>query len=537
LGVALIVAYLITWDDHRVEFNFLRPDPDQMYLMPPDPRDWLPAGHLAWRVRDAVDGMDLSGFLAAYRRDGQGAAAFHPATMVAVLLYCYCKGIRSSRAIEMASHDDVGVRVLLGNRHPDHATVARFVERHRKQMRPLFVQVLVQCARQGLVTVDVVAIDGTKVKANASMGATVNAEQLDLGIAELEALLADEVDEWFAQTQRAEAAAEGPRGGGDDSGSGGTAGAGRSVKRAANTLARRRAAKARLAAEEQARLQQAVADKHDDVGRKARRLARAQRVHDEAVARQQAKVDAYWRRGGYSGPQDTPVYGGGPMPIPPDQHAHVRSAAQRLQRAKQRHAEAMNARPTPAGKAPTVNTTDPDSRIMRGKDKAFRQAHNLQIAVNCNQVILSVASHDNATDVAALHPQLGNARANLNAAGITTPIGVVLADAGYASAENFTSSCEATLYVAVTNDARQTGRRTDPVPKNLKSWHDMQQRLATEPGKALYKRRSQIVEPVFGQLFQRLGRALNYRTHTDAEFHLWAASHNLLKLFRRPQPA
>jgi transposase len=526
-----------------VEFNFIRPASDQMYLMPPDPRDWLPLGHLAWRVRDAVDGMDLSGFLAAYRRDGQGAAAFHPAAMLAMLLYCYCKGIRSSRAIELASHDDVGVRVLLGNHHPDHATVARFVERHRDQMRPLFVQVLVQCARQGLVTVDVVAVDGTKVKANASMSATVTAEQLDLGIAELEALLAAEIEEWFAQTQRDEATEAATdrarRGGGDDGApAGNTAESSKSVKRAANTLARRRAARAKLAAEEQARLQRAEADKRDDVDRKARRLARTQKIYDDMVAGQQAKVDAYWRRGGYDGPQDAPVHGGGPMPAPPEQHAHVRAAAQRVQRAKQRHAEATKATPTPAGKAPTVNITDPDSRIMLGKDKAFRQAHNLQITVNSKQIILSVASHDNAADVAALHPQLANARANLDAAQIASPIGVVLADAGYASAENFAFPCEATLYVAVTNDARQTGRRKDPVPKNLKSWHDMQARLATEPGKTLYKRRGQIIEPVFGQLFQRLGRALNYRTHTDVEFHLWAASHNLLKLFRRqPQPA
>src|SRR6185369_7588594 len=153
-------------DDRAVGFHFIRAS-EQAYLLPPDPRDWLPVGHLAWRVRDAVDAMDLSRFVNAYRRDGQGAAAFHPAAMVATLLYCYCKGIQSSRAIEMASHDDVGVRVLLANHHPDHATVSRFIERHREQIRPLFVQVLVQCARQGLISVDVVAVDGTEGKANA----------------------------------------------------------------------------------------------------------------------------------------------------------------------------------------------------------------------------------------------------------------------------------------------------------------------------------------------------------------------------------
>jgi transposase len=169
-----------------VEFNFIRSNADQVYLSPPDARDWLPRGHLAWQVLGAVSEMDLSAFLRPYRRDGQGAAAYHPEVMVALLLYCYSKGVRSSRAIEMASHDDVGARVILGNHHPDHATIARFVDRHQDQVKPLFVEVLAQCARAGLVTVDVVAGDGTKVKANASMTATVGAEPLDIDISRLE---------------------------------------------------------------------------------------------------------------------------------------------------------------------------------------------------------------------------------------------------------------------------------------------------------------------------------------------------------------
>src|SRR5271170_5033460 len=158
-------------------------DGDEVFLMSPDPRDWLPPGHLAWAMRRAAAELDLTPFLAAYRADGQGSTAYHPRMMVALIMYCYCKGIRSSRAIEMATFDDVGARVICGGLHPDHATNAGFVRRHEEPVRGLLVQSLAACAKEGLVRVDVTAGDGTKVKANASMAANVTAEQLGLDIA------------------------------------------------------------------------------------------------------------------------------------------------------------------------------------------------------------------------------------------------------------------------------------------------------------------------------------------------------------------
>ncbi len=95
-----------------------------MFLMPPDPRDWLPEGHLAWAVRRLARELDIAPFLAACRADGQGRPAYHPAMMVALLVYCHAKGILSSRAVEMATHDDVGARVICGGLHPGHSTVA-----------------------------------------------------------------------------------------------------------------------------------------------------------------------------------------------------------------------------------------------------------------------------------------------------------------------------------------------------------------------------------------------------------------------------
>jgi len=147
-------------------------------LMPPDVREWLPESHLAWFVIDAVAEIDLSAFYVAYRHDGHGRPAYEPAMMVALLLYAYARGTRSSRAIERACEEDVAYRVIAAQQRPDHATIARFVERHEAALADLFGAVLGLCARAGLARVGVVAIDGTKVLANASRDANVDYEQI-----------------------------------------------------------------------------------------------------------------------------------------------------------------------------------------------------------------------------------------------------------------------------------------------------------------------------------------------------------------------
>jgi hypothetical protein len=159
----------------------------------------------------------------------------------------------------------------------------------------------------------------------------------------------------------------------------------------------------------------------------------------------------------------------------------------------------------------------------------------MQALAGKHQVIYAIGTHDNPTDTGALHPLLGKARANLDAASIHEAIGTALFDAGYASDTNFTTPCEPQLYVAITKEARQTGRLRDgQKPATMKeSWQQMAARLDTPEGKALYRRRAGIIEPVFAQLFGRLGRDLHYRdTKIDLELHLWAASHNLLKAIR-----
>src|SRR5437762_2713576 len=156
--------------------NFVACDREQELLLPPSLRDWLPEGHLAWFVIDAVAAFDLSRFYAVYRVDGHGRPAHDPAMMVALLLYGYAIGERSSRRIERRRVEDVATRVICANQAPDHTTIARFRQRHEAALAGLFGEVLALCAEAGLVSVGLIAIDGTKVHANASQHANADYE-------------------------------------------------------------------------------------------------------------------------------------------------------------------------------------------------------------------------------------------------------------------------------------------------------------------------------------------------------------------------
>lgn len=151
---------------------------DQPFLMPPSIRDWLPEDHLAFFLIDTVAELDLSSFYSAYRSDGLGGAMYDPAMMVTVLFYAYSTGERSSRKIERRLIEDVAYRVVAANQAPDHASLARFRRRHEKAIAGLFGQVLGLCVTAGLVDAGVIAIDGTKIKANASFFANRKREAL-----------------------------------------------------------------------------------------------------------------------------------------------------------------------------------------------------------------------------------------------------------------------------------------------------------------------------------------------------------------------
>ena len=178
-------------------YNFLPCDREQPYLLPPSLQDWVPEGDLAWFILDAVAQIQLGAIERTYRADGWGQAAYAPAMMVALLLYAYCLGERSSRRIERLCERDLAFRVLTANQCPDHTTIARFRQTHETALANLFTQVLRLCAEAGLVTVGVVALDGTKVKADAALAANRTAETIEQDVTTMlaEAHTVDEAED------------------------------------------------------------------------------------------------------------------------------------------------------------------------------------------------------------------------------------------------------------------------------------------------------------------------------------------------------
>lgn len=186
--------------DLGVGYVFVSADREQRFLLPPDMRDWLAEDHVVWLVLDAVDQLDLSAFRVSYRADGHGRPAFDPALMVALLLYAYTAGERSSRRIERRCAEDVAFRVICGGHLPDHATIARFRVRHEQAVKDLFGQVLRLLAAAGLVRLNQVALDGTKIAANASWSANKTRVQIEQMLAEAAAADAAE-DAAFGQAR------------------------------------------------------------------------------------------------------------------------------------------------------------------------------------------------------------------------------------------------------------------------------------------------------------------------------------------------
>ena len=160
------------------DYRFIDYDPGEPLELPPDIRDWLPEDHLAFFVSDVVDGLDISGIVEEYLHLKGGHPAYHPAMMLKLLFYGYCVGIRSSRRIEQKTYEDVAFRVLSCDSHPDHSRISDFRKRHLGAISRLFVEFLVMCQDFGLVKLGHVALDGSKVKANASKHKAMSYERM-----------------------------------------------------------------------------------------------------------------------------------------------------------------------------------------------------------------------------------------------------------------------------------------------------------------------------------------------------------------------
>jgi transposase len=479
-------------------------------------------------------GMDLSRFGARYRPDGQGGRPYDPAMMAALLLYCYCRGRRSSREIEMATSGDVGARIICGGLHPDHSTVAEFVRQNLGAVLALLPESVKACAAEGLVSLEVVAGDGTKLKANAAMAANLTREQLDAQISELEAWIDAGFRQWAQGILDAEgitapagagAASRDGGGPGDGSDGGGNRKWKKKPGRAAQMLERRLAARARLDGlqdKDQGKLDARIAELAARIERKEAAVRKWEKAAAGRLEARARKTAAGQRISGRR-----PIASAG-------EDRDVKRARQALDKTRAAWQAACREAAAPAaGPKAKVNPTDPSSLVMPLKKGGYDQLHNVQaLATARTQVILAITRHPSPADVQALEALLAEARRVLDQAGINDQILKALFDAGYASDANFTLDIPAMLYIAVTREARQTGRSADGRAPDtmLPSWQEMAARLATQEGKQLYRQRAATIEPVFAQLTARLGRTLNYRGNlVDAELALWAASHNILK--------
>jgi transposase len=505
-------------------------DQAQTALLPVNPADLLPPGHAAFEFQALADELDLSRFEAAYRGDGRGRPPFDPKVMLTLILYCRSKGLRSSRQVAASCYDDLGARVITGNQHPDRSTIDRFLVVHAASIKALLPATLGLGQAEALLDVSVVAGDGTYLQANAAMSATVQEAELAGQITELEAQLgaaqaawAEQVAGEVEQPSLLPEADPGPPA--SPAGRAPAATTWRRVCTLANLLRSRREALAYL----QAHPGSALKDWQDRLERDQQRVARCAQRLEQTHAQLQAAAD---RRGAA---EAAGVKIPGTRPVPVAQNAHLRQARKALETATAR-AQATAASPPSAGR---INTTDPTSALMPGKNAGFDQRHNIQALAGKGQFVIAIGTHDSSNDKQALVSLIQAGRANLDAAGITDPIGTALFDAGYASAANFTTELPVELLlVAIEKEARQTGRQQDDTTTTTTGgipagWQIMTERLDDPHNRALYKQRAAIIEPLFAQLFTRFGRDLLARgEQVEVELHLWAVTHNLLKISR-----
>jgi transposase len=497
---------------------------DQLAMLPIDARDLLPADHRAWGVLEQVGELDLSAFTAAYRANGQGRPPYDPTMMLALIIYCRGKSICSGRGIETACHDDLGARVITGNRYPDRATIDRFLDTHAQAIRALLPQTLRLGHAHDLVDVSVVAGDGTKALANAAMGATVDEQALQAQIVDLRQQVAQAQADWDAQVAAQDPPTMQTLFGDTNEHPGPTAGNGSKAWRRLGVLTRTLHSREQALAYLQAHPNTDLTDWRE---RLARDQARVQRC-GERLEQTRVEVQAANQRREQAEACGVKIPGRRPVPV--EDHTRVRQARKALATATARAQATAASRPSTT----KVNTTDPVSRIMPGKHDGFGQRHNVQALACKGQFILAIGTHDSPNDKRALTALLSQARTNLDAAAITDPIGVALFDNGYASEANFTADLPVdTLLVAVEKEARQTGRLRDGTTTAAQSWQVMATRLDDPTNRALYKQRAAIIEPLFAQLFARFGRGLNHRGgDVETELHLWAVTHNLLKISR-----
>lgn len=524
-------------------------DRDQQFLLPVNMRDWLPDGHLVWFVLDTVAQLDLGMFRARHRLGGAGREAYEPGMLLALLIYGYAVGERSSRQIERLCGVDVAFRVICAQDTPDHTTIARFRKAHADLFEQVFAQVLGLCARAGMGRLGTVAIDGTKIAADAS----IDANHGESWFREQARKIAAEAD----AADAAEDAEFGPDARGDELPGELADPATRAerIRRCLAEIAAEQAEKDTASAAAEAKAEQHLARLaagpvvgRDPGGVDPVVAARA-RLAREAVARQ-AEIDAYdaevaaARAAGRRLPRGRRVsdpFGG----------KRVKKALAALERALLKAAtqDSRTGRNPRDGKVVRRNVTDPDSRILPTRG-GWIQGYNAQLAVSADWLILALMLTCNPSDVGELDAMILQAEQaaaviNQNRDTPETP-GTALADAGYFSEGNLPPDPAPGQPEPVFDRLIATGKSrhvqqeaashpaSGPPSEDVSPAEKMRHRLRTPEGAALYKKRGATVEPVNGHLKDRIGlRRFSMRGlgACQGELNLAALAHNLRRMF------
>jgi len=444
------------------DYRFIPYEPDKPLELAPDIRKWLPPDHLALFISDVVDTLDVREITEEYLHLQGGHPAYHPAMMLKLLIYGYCVGIRSSRRIEQKTYEDVAFRVLSCDSHPDHSRISDFRKRHLRAVSGLFVQVLGICKEAGLVKLGHVALDGTKIKANASKRKAMSYSRM----VKREQELTREVEKLLKEAEALDERED--------------------KKYGKNKRGDELPQELRFKEERLAKIREAKQALEEE----ARREAEEKQRHDN---------------------DDKP---------PTDGDAGLSTGC--------------DVKPDPKKQR---NFTAPESRIMLDSaTKSFEQAYNAQAGVDCDsQVIVAADVTQQANDKHQLAPMLDMIEENLGEIPDR-----VLADPGYFSEENVKTVVCGFMEPFIPRDRTKHTDAPEPsprgrIPKGASLVDRMLRKLKTKAGKAIYSKRKESVEPVFGQIKQARGiRGFLLRglENVKGEWNLVCLTHNILKLWR-----
>ena len=504
--------------------KFRHYDPNQVNLLPENPRMWLSEDHIVFFLDDVVDRLDLSAITQPYEAEERGYPPYHPLMMVKVLLYAYCIGVFSSRKIMRRLHEDVAFRVISGNNQPDFRTICEFRRRHLPALEGLFTQVLRLCMEANLVKLGHVSIDGTKVKANASRHKAMSYKRMKKETERLRGEVRSMLEE-AERVDEEEDAIYGDRSGMEMPEELSDPGKRREfIERAVRALE-----EAPVELEEDASSDDGSPSGRDLMGEEPlaeleRRTDRMERIAEgKLVLEERARQRAEEEENVDDGPGDSEEDPG-------------KKGSKRKRKGRRGRKRGARGPPVPKDKD-QYNFTDPESRIMPSSSnkKAFIQGYNGQLVVDdANQIILASDVTENSSD----RPQLPGMMDRVEEGCGKRPKRAS-GDAGYFSEGNLEYLASRGIDAFIPPDKEKHTRPLPKVPrgripKGMSVPDRMRRKLRTKKGREVYSRRKVIVEPPIGQIKHARGfRRFSMRGKDKArgEWALVCMTHNILRWF------